>query len=212
MCHISKQIKSAMRIMHIGNIPHVLRYGIVRRDSTNANPDYIPIGDKTLIDSRNEYKIPGTSFILGDFIPFYFGPRSPMLYEIQNGNINVAERKPEDIVYCIILIKDVIDRKLRGFFTDGHAKSAMTSFYPNSRLNDLNQLVSYNDVYERHWGTYYDNTNEKKRRKSAELLLHDDIAPELIKYFVVYNESAKQRLVGYGVSAKIIYIVPDFYF
>lgn len=212
MQEMVRQIKSAMRIVHIDNIPHILKYGIVRHDSGNASPNYVSIGDNTLINSRSEYKIPGTSYNLGDFIPFYFGPRSPMLYEIQTGNINVTKRKPEEIVYCIILIQDVIDNKLWGFFTDGHAKNAMTNFYPNSNLSKLSQLVSYYDVYERHWGTFYDNTNEKKRRKSAELLLHDDIAPCLIKYFVVYNENARQTLVNYGVPANLIYVTPDFYY
>ena len=126
-------ITVAMRMVHIKNIPHILAHGITHRGSEQANKDYIPIGDSSLIVSRSEWKIPNTDYYLGDYIPFYFGPRTPMLYEIQHGFNNVKRRNPEEIVYCIISLQDVIDKRLEGFFTDGHAKNVMTTFYHNSR-------------------------------------------------------------------------------
>jgi hypothetical protein len=73
------------RMTHIENIPHILQYGITHRNSPNANPDYVTVGDKSLIDKRNTKQVSiendGT-IVLGDFIPFYFGVRMPMLYVI----------------------------------------------------------------------------------------------------------------------------------
>ena len=210
--NMAKQIKSAMRLVHIDNIPHILKHGIVHSKSRFADPNYISIGDKTLIASRRDYTIPGTNLLLGDFIPFYFGPRSPMLFEIQKGFNNVVRRNPQELVYCIIMIDDVINNSLDGFFTDGHAKNAMTKFYSNTLLPVLNDYVSYDDVYEAYWGTAYDNTGETKRKKSAELLLKEDISPELIKWFVVYNESAEDTLIKYGVSPEKIFVNSKFYY
>lgn len=165
-----------------------------------------------MIVSRSEWKIPNTDYYLGDYIPFYFGPRTPMLYEIQHGFNNVKRRNPEEIVYCIISLQDVIDKRLEGFFTDGHAKNVMTTFYHNSRLGDISQLVRREDVFEHNWGPQYDNTGETKRKKSAELLLKDNINPEYIKWFVVYNNQAKSTLINYGVEEKKILVKQDFYF
>ena len=40
------------RMTHIDNIPHILQYGITHSDSINANPDFVPIGDNSLINTR----------------------------------------------------------------------------------------------------------------------------------------------------------------
>jgi len=205
-------IKSAYRMMHIDMIPYTLKCGFVNKMSNNACPTYIQIGDPTLINSRSEFTVPGTALSLDDFIPFYFGPRSPMLYVIQHGNQNVVKRKPSEIVYCVIMIDDVIRNNLSGYFTDGHARNAFTRFYPNSQLVNLSKIVSYDDVYSKDWGLTADNTGETKRRKSAELLLEDEVPPQYIRYFVVYDEDAKRKLIGFGVKADIIYVRPDFYY
>lgn len=201
-----------MRMVHIRNISHILKYGIVHRESEFADPGYISIGDNSMIESRNRYKIQGTDHCLGDYIPFYFGPRTPMLYAIQCGNKNVIRRKPDEIVYCVILIQEIIKAGIKGYFTDGHARDAMTSFYSNDMLSHLNEFVRYEDVYAKDWGLRYDNTGESKRRKSAELLLEDNISPDLIRWFVVYNESAKADLLKCGVVSDKVIIKSDFYF
>lgn len=207
-----ESITVAMRMVHIKNIPHILVHGITHRNSDQADKNYISIGDSSLIVSRSEWKIPSTDYNLGDFIPFYFGPRTPMLYEIQHGFNNVERREPQEIVYCIISLQDVIDNSLEGFFTDGHAKNAMTTFYSNEHLGDISHLVSRKDVFERNWGPQYDNTGETKRKKSAELLLKNDLASKYIKWFAVYNKEAESTLISYGVDQKKILVRQDFYF
>lgn len=124
----------------------------------------------------------------------------------------MAKRHPKEIVYCIISISDVIKYDLHGFFTDGHARNAMTTFYPNSRLPELNTLVKREDVYENFWGVSYDNTGEAKRKKSAELLLLKDVPVQMLRWFVTYNEDAKKELIEFGIEPDKIYINPAFYF
>ena len=92
------------RMTYIGNIPHVLSNGIVHKTSPLANPNYIAIGDVSLIDYRSNksVNIDGHNIILGDYIPFYFGVRMPMLYVIQHGGNFVEQaRPPQEIIYNI---------------------------------------------------------------------------------------------------------------
>lgn len=63
-------------MIHIENIPHLLQFGITQASSSNANLDYITIGDGSLISKRNETRIPNGRW-LGEYIPFYFGTRMP---------------------------------------------------------------------------------------------------------------------------------------
>src|SRR5664279_2528769 len=95
------------RMTHIDYIPHILHHGITHKRSAHSNPDFITIGDVSLIDTRSgkvvivdngdllDFGAP--SITLGDFIPFYFGIKMPMLYVIQHGgNFVESATPPED--------------------------------------------------------------------------------------------------------------------
>jgi hypothetical protein len=88
------------RMTHIENIPHILQYGITHSSSANANPHFVPIGDVSLISTRNDF-ILDNGKQLGEYIPFYFGTRTPMLYVVQHGFKMVSPTPAEKIVYVI---------------------------------------------------------------------------------------------------------------
>lgn len=204
---MADSIKYAFRITHIDNIPHIIRYGLLRANSPYIDTKNIAIGDEKVILKREDLIF--NNVRLNDCVPFYFGPRSPMLYVIQNGYNGVVRRKPEEIVYCVIRIEDIIKGNIECVFTNGHALSALTEYFDGTQLNELNNLLNYNDVYAAHWNSDID--IDLKRRKEAELLIKEDLAPEYIRGFVVYNDLAKEKLMGYGVPEGLI-VVSDLYY
>ena len=137
-----KHIRFAFRILHIDNIPHVIKYGLVHNNSPFASDSYVPIGDMSVMNARSTKQLPDGSF-LSEYIPFYFGPRSPMLYNIQNGNGILTKKDPDEIVYCVICIKDVISSDLHCVFTDGHALNNMSKFYSKPDLQQLDNFVKF---------------------------------------------------------------------
>ena len=147
---------------------------------------------------------------LSDFMPFYFGPRSPMLYVIQHGFNGVRRVEPEDIIYCVVRIDDLIRSNMDCIFTDGHALSSLTRYYKKENLHKLDSIVSYSDVYSTQWNSETD--IDLKRRKEAELLVNGDLSARYIRGFVVYNEKAKGRLLNMGVSDAKIAVRPWYYF
>ena len=203
------RIKYAFRMVHIDNISHVNRYGFIHKDSKYAKPDYVPIGDQSIINIRESVHFPGFGSI-GQCIPFYFGPRSPMLYVIQNGFNNVTRYSPEKLVYCIVLLEDLIKDNIDCIFTDGHALSGLTTIYPKEELSNINNLIRYSDVYTKYWISEED--RDLKRRKEAEILVKTELGPEYIKGYVVYNADAKEKLLNFGISSEKIVIKQDYYF
>lgn len=199
-----KQIQYLFRLTHIDNISDIIKHGITHANSTNSNPNYRAIGDSTLITSRINKTVLGIS--LGDCIPFYFGPRSPMLYVIQKGYNGVKQVAAKDLIYCVINISAIAEQDF--IFSDGHAFNSLTDFYPKDRIADLNALVSYQDVYAERWDT---EDTDLKRRKEAECLFTHDISYDIIAGFVVYSEAVKQRLQDMGVT-KPISVRPGYYF
>lgn len=90
-----KHIRYAFGILHKDNMPHVMKYGLVHNDSPFASDSFVPIGDMSVMDARSTKQLPDGSF-LSEYIPFYFGPRSPMLYNIQISEkitVNMIQRK-----------------------------------------------------------------------------------------------------------------------
>lgn len=97
---MGKILKYAFRITHIANMRHIVQYGLVKNDSPHRNEHFVNIGDQQIIQLRKTKEIKG--YRISDYIPFYLGPRSPMLYVIQHGYNGVTRIEPEDIVYCIV--------------------------------------------------------------------------------------------------------------
>jgi hypothetical protein len=195
---------------HLQNIFHILKYGITHINSPNRNPNYIPIGDGSLITSRNAFILPnGRS--LGEYIPFYFGPRMPMLYVIQNGFNGVQVRKPAEIVYCVLSVGSIEKTNPDYIFSDGHAIDGLTSFYyptDNDNFENIIDLAAIKSKYCRN-----DNDLDLKRRKEAEFLILGDIPAESIIGFAVYNKEAEQQIMGMPhFEGKKLIVKPDYYF
>lgn len=201
-------LKYAFRITHIDNIPHILKNGLVKADSPLHDENYVPIGDPQIIELRGDIEVKG--YRIGDYIPFYLGPRSPMLYVIQHGYNGVQRVEPEKIVYCVIRLDDLINNNIDCIFTDGHAVSFLTSFYSRDKLSSINEIVKFDDVYSSQWNSEED--LDLKRRKEAELLIKNDLPVQFLRGFVVYNNKAKDFLIEKGVADNMIAVMPSYYF
>jgi hypothetical protein len=209
------------RITHIDNVPHILQNGITHRNSPNHNPSFVAIGDISLITLRDNKQITvdngdflnfdAPTIKLGNFIPFYFGVKMPMLYVIQNGGNFVTKSTPASkIIYLICSISQLIKSEGNYYFSDGHATDNLTTFYDKTRVYDLQKIIDWHAVRESYWGGQ-DNLN-LKRKKQAEFLVSEDILPNLILGFGCYDETAKNELIDLGVEVEKIKVIPNAYF
>ncbi len=199
------------RLTHIDNIPHILQYGITHRNSPNHNPNYRNIGDTSLINVRCdlEISIKGHSYLIGDYIPFYFGKRMPMLLEIQTG-YNVDRTPPEHIIYIAVALDQIVKLSKDIIFSDGHARNSYTVFYDYNDICNINCIIDWTAVNAHYWGG--EENLDIKRRKQAELLTKGDIPPSAINMFGCYNKTAKERLVAMGINEEMIRITAESYF
>jgi len=208
------------RMTHIENVPHILQIGITHKSSPNANPDYVAIGDVSLIDTRATKQVNISngnrsqsygSIVLGDFIPFYFGIRMPMLYVMQHGGNYVEKVTPaKDIVYLVCSVNDIAQSEITYYFSDGHATDFLTLFYDSSRINDISTIIDWKAVIANYWSG--EENLILKCKKQAEFLAADDIPPEFIKGLVCYNQEAKDKLLTMGIESDKIKIIPNAYY
>ena len=197
------------RITHIENISHILQNGITHVSSVNANPNFMPIGDSSLIATRNDFLL-DNGIRLGEYIPFYFGKKTPMLYVVQNGFNRVAPTPAENIVYCVSSVQKIIDLKLDFVFTDGHAVDGFSTQYSAKDINQIDTILDKKAINAKYWKD--ENDLDLKRRKEAEFLVLGDIAIDAVLGFLVSNENAKCRIIESGADASIVHIKSDYYF
>jgi hypothetical protein len=201
------------RIVHVKNMEHLLTHGILNKSHENAASGYLSIGDSDLIIKRNDYpvKINPPGGMLGDYVPFYFGPLSPMLYNIKTGFGGIKKQSQSDIIYVLCKAQDIVRECKEWCFTDGHAKKAISGFYNN--LKDIDE-VDWNIVKEKYWN----NTEEdfdRMRRKQAEFLVKDKVPVNCISGIAVYDE--KKRILLEEMVKKLdlnipVKIITQFYY
>ncbi len=194
---------------HIANVPHILLHGITHRNSANANPNFTPIGDPTLISTRDSYKL-ANGKTLGEYIPFYFGPRMPMLYVIQKGFNGVPVIPAPEIVYCVTSVQNVIDTQHDFVYTNGHAVDSFSSQFGPQDVDNIGNQIDFQAVKVKDWINPTD--LDLKRRMQAEFLLSGDLPIASVLGFVVRNETAKIQLLGFGITEQQIQIRSNAYF
>lgn len=102
MSFLSAEKAWIFRITHLDNVPWLLRHGLHCRDSETNDPNFIQIGNSDMIAKRPFRSVtihPGGT--LSDYIPFYFTPHSPMLYNITTGFRGVMKRPMAEIAILV---------------------------------------------------------------------------------------------------------------
>ena len=177
------------RILDYRNLDFVLKHGINCPSSILKDPDYINIGNKDVIGKRGNTTIsvvPGGD--IHNYVSFYFGPKSPMLFSIKHKNSDY-EGTQDDIIYLITSIDKVVENKLKFVFTDGHAMMSLTNHY-----NDLKHLdkIDWEIIKAKYWHDIPPDIVDRKRKRMAEFLIHKHVAVELIIGIGTVNNNVKK--------------------
>ena len=182
--------KPLYRIVHWQNVEYILRHGLGWSEHPEANPDFVNIGHRQLISDRHTHPIPklANAGNLGEYIPFYFGPFSPMLLMIKNGTPPVQKRPQEDIVYVISSVKTIQEAGLEYCFTDKQAKRKLANFY---REDEHFDKIDWEVVGQRYWNDTPD-YQDRQDRKQAEFLVRYHIPVSCINWLAVRTEDRKR--------------------
>ncbi len=181
----------ATRIFHItdmANLRSICSDGGLRslNGLKKSGTPYLSIAHDTVQDRRSTTPVPcGPGGKLHDYVPFYFAPRSPMLYAISRGRVPGYPHGQEGVVYLVSSAEVVRDRGCGFAFTDGHAIVAVTQFF--EELHRLDQ-VDWKIMKARYWRDT-DEDMDRKRRRQAEFLVYDFFPWELVEEVVVMRAS-----------------------
>ena len=105
------------RLIHFDNLEDTLRNGMYSRNRGHIVPNFVNIGDTTLIKQRETFTVPVNppNGNLGDYIPFYFAGHSPMLLNIKTG-ADQENRAKEIMLNAGLELPIYIDTKRKYFY------------------------------------------------------------------------------------------------
>ncbi len=167
-------------ITSISNLPSILNAGCLYCDRIvmERNLAHVGIAYQHIKDRRSRKKVPcSPGGAVADYVPFYFAPRSPMLYVIHKGGVEGYQDGQTPILHLVSSVEAVQEAGIPFVFTDGHADMAISRFYTD--LRDLNKVewIIMKDVY---WNDSFED-GDRKRRRQAEFLVHQVELPRLKK-------------------------------
>ena len=180
-----------LRLIHFDNLEDILKNGMYSKNSGHIIPNYVNIGDTTLIKQRETFKVrivPPNGY-LGDYVPFYFAGHSPMLLNIKTGNRGVLQKPQEELLYVVCKISDILEHCPEWCFTDGHAKNHLTRFFNNT--DDLSQL-DWNMIGEQFWHDTEEDM-DRMRRKQAEFLVKGPVPAKCIRGLIVLSPEQEEK-------------------
>lgn len=178
------------RITHYKNLPFILKNGIHCPLSDIQDPNFVQIGFPSLINQRNKREVTVEPFgTLADYVPFYFGVKSPMLYVITMANHPEVIKTPvEEIVYIVGTVERLEKLKIKYVSTDRHAKLDYARFY--NKYEELDNL-QWDIINSDRWGSQYG--TERKEIKQAECL--------------IYKRMPVEGIIGIGCKNEMMYNV-----
>lgn len=195
------------RITHRQNLPWILANGLHCQSSGIIDPDFVSIGNPELIEVRKRRVVAiGPGGTLADYIPFYFTPYTPMLYNIKTGYGGIQQRRNEDIVVLVSSLHELKRHKVPYVFTDRHAKLQTAMFY-NDDVN-LRDAVDFDMLQQRDFKRDPEQP-DKVERYQAEALAYQHVPVGAILGIGCYTSAIRNQLettcVDLGVKVKVVH-------
>jgi len=159
-------------LTHVGNLPGIVASGGLHCDRVVAEMGSVitSLAHDHIKSRRVRTMVPtAVGGTLADFVPFYFGPRSPMLYAIHQGGVDGYDGGQEPVVHLVAQAEQIENADLPFTFTDGHAVMVLSDFYDD--LADVHH-VDLALMRARYWFDT-DTQPDRKRRRQAEFLVHE---------------------------------------
>lgn len=200
------------RITHIDNVPWILRHGLHCRSSNVLDPSFREIGNAEVIQKRGTRMVTcGPRGVLSDYIPFYFTPRTPMLYNIRTGWQGMTKTPMPEIVMFAARLRALAERGIGYVFTDSHALVVTRRFFDDLvRLDQIDWPLIQSGNFQRD-----PDDPGKLERYQAEALIHRYLPIEALAGIICHGPAQeaqlKQRVRAAGLSTPVI-VRPAYYF
>lgn len=194
-------------ITDIGNLPGIIAEGGLLSDAAMQSRAPTVIGyDHVKRRRLTEIRVPCCNErFVGEFVPFYFCPRSPMLYVVNQGRTTRPAGCQTSIVHLVSTVDVAVTLGAAWAISDGNAGASHTSFFSNLEVLDA---LDWSAIEAKYW-------NAVTHQKQAEFLVADFFPWTAILWIGAMNDATKAqaeaKLQAHAHRPKV-YVKPDWYY
>jgi ssDNA thymidine ADP-ribosyltransferase, DarT len=204
---------------HVDNVPSILAAGELACDSGAPEAGLATeVGAPEIKRRRRSVRVPTSpGGAVGDYVPFYFAPSSPMMYRIacdrRDGIPGRYQGGTRPLVYVVSSVARVLDSRLRWVASDGNCASTVTTYTASEA--DLDSHVDWDLMDATFWNATPQDA-DRQRRRMAELLVHRRFPLDAALGFAVSDESmalrVRETMDITGRSVRFVEVRPHWYY
>ena len=200
---------------HIDNLVSIAEHGLTSDRATQTQrTDFVEVGNQEIKEQRRRRTVPvppGGS--VGDYVPFYFAPRSPMLYAIHRKNVPTYQDGQDSLIYLVTRVDRLVELDLTFVITDRNAALGFARF--SNDLGELDRLIDWDLMAGSAWFNT-DDEPDRLERRMAELLVHRQVPwSAFVGIATRTSERARQvesLLASVNTEINLVKPRPDWYF
>ncbi len=209
MTTFSDQIRSKYELGEVQHMTDLQNLELILRELAILSNNQIKKKSIQILDISNQsvqcgranITIPCTSRPLHDYVPLYWGKKTPMVSALRSQN--------ETLVF-LMFSTDLL-AEFDCVLSDGNARSNGTTFKVFKQLSDLD-FLNHRDINT----LKFAHDDEIKRRKQSELLVLDRLPLKHLRYIICYSEIVKLKvqalLIAHGARRGVYIGRSNYYF
>jgi hypothetical protein len=204
-----------MHFTHASNLPGIFAGRCLLADNLvdRSSALQVEAADLEIKTVRKSMQVPLAPYgCVADYVPFYFAPRSPMLYRLHKGGVPNYTGGQDPLVYLVSSAEAVAATGASFVFSDGNCAAAVTYF--DSDLSNIESVVDWEVMQAQMWANTADDP-DRRRRRMAEFLVHRQVPIECLTAVVVRSDTMKNQVEGLLASCGCdlaVYVKPGWYF
>lgn len=203
-----------LHFTHVDHLPAVVEHGLLS-DTVAQSRGLLTneVGNRGIKERRGARAVPiPPGGVVADYVPFYFAPRSPMMYSIYRGNVPEYVEGITPLIHLVTTVERLLELGCAVVTTDRNAVLGYAEFHQG--LEALDGAIDWPLMRATMWNDTIDEPDRMERRM-AECLVHGVVPWEAfteIHVRTAERRSEVEELLGPGVTANLVRVTPDWYF
>ncbi|MCC6561014.1 MAG: DUF4433 domain-containing protein [Xanthomonadales bacterium] len=201
-------------ITHIDNLSALVGRGALLSDTRireqGLTPQNIAYGNIKARRAATAVTLPPRG-VISDYVPFYFCPRSPMLYAVHRDQVPGYEGGQTNVVHLVADAERLVAAGLNCLHTEGHAAVQPIAFH---RGCEGFPLLDWPLIRSASWANTVED-GDRKRRKQAEFLVHGSVPWTAISQIGVIDATIASQvstLLASAAHCPDVVVQPQWYY
>lgn len=180
---------------HVDHVETIVRDGLVSDTAARTSGLLqVEVGNVDIEERRRLRAVPiPPGGVVADYVPFYFAPRSPMMYVIHRGGVPTYRDGCGELVYLVSSVQRIRALELPWLCTDRNAVLRYAEFSADE--DEIAQFVDWPLMRATMWANT-DTDLDRKERRMAECLVHSVVPWSAIVGVATRSQEVAARARG----------------